>query len=72
MSCLHPQMLNPQDFRITLAVHRVPPESRVASKPAGRIVEGFRKEEMLEGGFCSTRTQSPREVTEEAGPCPVW
>lgn len=26
----------------------------------------------MKGGFCSPRTQSPWEVMEEAGPCPVW
>lgn len=42
----------PLRFRITLAMYRVPgPERREASKPAGRIVEGFWKEEMLKGGI---------------------
>lgn len=60
----------PLRFRITLAMHRVHrPERRDASKPAGRIVEGFWKEEMLErGNFVTQGLRAPGRLWKRLDP----
>lgn len=63
----------PLAFRITLAVHRLPCSERRHASAASREDPGWVwEEEMLEVGFCGTRTRSSREVLEDAGPCSVF
>lgn len=65
-------MLSPLRFTLTLGVPRLPhPERRDASEPVepvGRIMEGFSKEELPEGGFCSTRLSAPGRLWKSLDP----